>query len=78
MTSFCLEINLDFLSQHIKKNLVVLEFYLSMTIMPSNTLNPLDIYLNGPSATILRSISTANIAENTMLLISTITVSSSG
>lgn len=51
---------------------------LSMTIMPSKTLNPLEMYLKGPSEIILSSISTANTAEKTMLLISTITVSSSG
>lgn len=45
---------------------------------PSKTLKPFAMYLKGPSAPILKSISTANMAENTMLLISTITVNSSG
>lgn len=47
-------------------------------MMPSNTLKPLAIYLKGPSAIILRSISTANIAEKITLLISTATVRLSG
>lgn len=45
---------------------------------PSKTLNPFEIYLKGPSAMTLSNISMANIAEKTTLLISTITVSSSG
>lgn len=47
-------------------------------MMPSKTLNPFEMYPKGPSAMTFSSISTANIAENTILLISTMTVNSSG
>lgn len=49
-----------------------------MTMIPSNTLNPLLMYPQGPSAITFKNISAANIAEKTILLYSTITVSSMG
>lgn len=51
---------------------------LKITMIPSNTLNPLLMYLNGPSASNFRSISKAKMAEKTMLLVSTVIVNSSG
>lgn len=55
-----------------------IKVYLSITIIPSKRLNPLEIYLNGPSPINFNNISIANMHENIILLVSTIEVSSSG